>query len=430
MAQGLRISQLLSRRMLVCALLGFSSGLPYYVLVSLLPAWFRSHGVGLAEIALFGWLRLPYTWKFLWAPLLDRYTLPWLTRRRDWAVAAQLLLILSLGAMGWLSPADSLWPVAGLALLVAISSATQDIALDAYRRELLDDLELGLGNSLAVNLYRLSGLVPGGLALYLADRLSWSSVYWVVASFMLIGLLGTCLAPAVIVVTAPRSLKRAFVEPVSALFARGKLRSTLSLLAFLFLYKLGDNLATTLATPFYLDLGFTLTEIGTVVKFVALWAMVLGSLFGGVCMAKIGINRALWVFGVVQMVSILGFAALAEIGNNLYALAVAVLFEYLGVGLGTAAFVAFIARATDRRFTGTQFALFSSFIALPGIAAGSFAGLIIEWRGYTEFFLFCTVCAVPGMLMLFRVAPWNQPQSVQTATEPETSPPGSVDNAA
>jgi PAT family beta-lactamase induction signal transducer AmpG len=178
---------------------------------------------------------------------------------------------------------------------------------------------------------------------------------------------------------------------------------------FLFLYKLGDNLATTLATPFYIDMGFTLTEIGSLVKVVSLWSMVGGSLVGGVVIARIGINRALWVFGLVQMLSILGFAVLAILGRNMFALGGAVFFEYAGVGLGTAAFVAFIARATNRRYSATQYALFSSFIALPGIAAGSLAGVIVDWLGWRDFFFVCTVLAVPGMLLLPKVAPWRDP---------------------
>jgi len=402
-----RLARLLSRRMLVCALFGFSSGLPFYVLVSLVPAWLRVHGVGLGQIAALSWLRLPYTWKFLWAPLVDRFRLPWLTRRRDWALATQAALLLVLGCVGWLNPSRSLGSVVVLGLVVALFSATQDIATDAYRRELLEDWELGFGNSLAVNLYRLAGVIPGGVALYLADRWSFRSVFGLVGLCMLPGMIGCWLAPAVAVQTPPRSLREATLGPIRSLFEGNKWREAVPLFAFLFLYKLGDNLATTLATPFYLDLGFTLTEIGTLVKAVALSSMVIGSLAGGVAMARIGINRALWIFGVVQMVSILGFAVLAELGRNHFALGLAVLFEYLGVGLGTAAFVAFIARATDKRFTATQFALFSSFVALPGIAAGSLAGLVVEAIGYTRFFLVCALLAVPGLVLLRRVAPWR-----------------------
>lgn len=396
--------------MLVCSLLGFSSGLPFYVLVSLLPAWLRTHGVGLTQIAALSWLRVPYTWKFVWAPMVDRFRLPWLTRRRDWALGTQLVLLFALAALGWLDPTRSRGALVTLGLVVALFSATQDIAIDAYRRELLEDWELGFGNSLGVNLYRLAGVIPGGVALYLADRWPWSSVYLMVGLCMIPGVLGSLLAPELAIVNPPRSLREATVGPLRSLFEGGKWRDALVLFGFLFLYKLGDNLATTLATPFYLDLGFTLTEIGTLVKAVALSSMVCGSLIGGLLMARIGINRALWIFGGLQMVSILGFAGLSEIGHHLVALGVVVLLEYLGVGLGTAAFVAFIARATDKRFTATQYALFSSFVALPGIAAGSIAGLIVEAVGYTWFFLICTALAIPGLAMLPLVAPWTEPK--------------------
>lgn len=405
-----QLARLCSRRMLVCALLGFSSGLPFYVLVSLLPAWLRIHGVSLTQIAALSWLRVPYTWKFLWAPVVDRFHLPWLTRRRDWVLGAQLVLMLAVTGFGWLDPAHSLLGIAVLGVLVAFFSATQDIATDAYRRELLEDWELGFGNSLAVNLYRLAGVIPGGVALYLADRWRWASVYLLVGLCMIPGIIGTWLAPDVVSVTPPRSLREATIGPIRSLFDGGKWREALLLFGFLFLYKLGDNLATTLATPFYLDLGYTLTEIGTLVKSVALSSMVIGSLVGGIIMVRIGINRALWLFGGIQMVSILGFAALSEIGHHLAALGAVVLLEYLGVGLGTAAFVAFIARATDKRFTATQYALFSSFVAVPGIAAGSFAGVVVEAVGYTWFFLICTALALPGLALLPRVAPWNEPQ--------------------
>ena len=401
--------QLLSRKTLICGLHGFSSGLPYYVLVSMLPAWLRTHEIALAQIAAFSWFRAPYTWKFVWAPLVDRYSLGVLSRRRDWALCTQLLLVAGTAALGQYAPAPdkALWPIGVLALLVALFGATQDIALDAYRRELLNDLELGFGNSIAVNAYRMAGLIPGGLALYLADRMAWSNVFICVAGFMAVGLVGTLIAPVVDGEPPPKTLSQAVVGPIREFFSRGDLKQTITLLSFLFLYKLGDNLATTLATPFYLDLGFTLTEIGTLVKGIALWSMVMGSLIGGWAMARIGINRALWVFGVVQLISILGFAGLSEIGRNLFALAAVVLFEYLGIGLGTTAFVAFIARATNKRYSATQYALFSSFIALPGIAAGSTAGLLIESMGYTAFFLLCTVLALPGLLMLPKVAPWQ-----------------------
>jgi PAT family beta-lactamase induction signal transducer AmpG len=394
------LSSLLNRRMLLCMLMGFSSGLPLYTLLQLVPAWLRSEGISLKAIGLFSLVGLPYTWKFVWAPLADRYVPPILGRRRGWAMCTQVGLLLLLLAFGALDAGQTM-TVAVVALVVALFSATQDIALDAYRRELLPDEELGLGNSLFVNLYRLAGLVPGGLALVVADRAPWSVVHALVASFMLVGILTTLLAPEPEPpVGSPRSLREAVVGPFQEFFSRSDLRSALLILTFMLFYKLGDSMATALVTPFYLDIGFSMTQIGTVAKLVGLWSTVI--------ITRIGINRSLWAFGLVQMASILGFAVLAQAGPMLGLLGLVVAFEYLGVGLGTSAFVAFIARATDRRFTATQYALFSSFIALPRTLASACTGYLIESMGYTLFFLLCTLLAIPGMLLLFKVAPWHE----------------------
>lgn len=395
--------------MLLCALMGFSSGLPLYVLIQLLPAWLRRQGTSLEAIGLFSLTQLPYTWKFLWAPLLDRFAPPFWGRRRGWALVAQVGLFALLLAFGALDAASHTRTIAGVALLVAFFSATQDIVLDAYRRELLPDEELGLGNALFVNTYRAAGLVPGGLALIVADRAPWLVVHAMVAASMGIGILATVLAPDLGARTvSPASLWDAVVGPFREFFTRRDIGSSLVVLLFLFAYKLGDNMATALATPFYLDLGFSMTTIGTVAKLVGFWSTVVGALVGGVVMTRIGINRALWIFGAAQLVSILGFAALAEIGPNVTALAVVVAFEFLGAGLGTAAFVAFIARATHRSFTATQYALFSSFIALPRSLASASTGYLVGTLGYPRFFLVCTGLAIPGMLLLFRVAPWRK----------------------
>lgn len=207
---------------------------------------------------------------------------------------------------------------------------------------------------------------------------------------------------------APLSLRAAVVEPFKEFVNRKGWASALYLLLFLFLYKLGDNMATALSSPFYLDLGFTLTEIGTIAKTASLTAAIIGGLVGGVIMIRLGINRALWLFGVVQVLSILGFAALAEIGPNRMALAGVIVFEYLGVGLGTAAFTAFIARATMPAYAATQFALFTALAALPRTFANATTGIIVESVGWTNFYLLCTAVAIPGMVMLFKVAPWSE----------------------
>ena len=409
-------SEMFSRTMLTCVFTGFSSGLPLYVLISLLPAWLRSSGIDLKAIGLFALIQLPFTWKFLWSPLLDRFVPPFLGRRRGWMLLTQLCLLLSLGAFGWLDPHQNLWSIAGLALAVSFFSASQDIVLDAFRREILENRELGLGNTVHINAYRLASLVPGSLSLILADHLPWGSVFWITALFMLPGVLMSCLAREPDLRQAlPKTLTEAVKEPFREFINRNGMRSALTILLFIFLYKLGDSMATSLATPFYLDMGFTKSQIGLVAKHAGLLPSVIGGLLGGVWMLKIGINRALWVFGVVQWLSILGFAWLAFTGpfhvvgaHELLRLAAVIGFEALGVGLGTAAFVSYIARTTNPAYTATQFALFTSLSAVPRTVANAATGYIVDAAGWMPFFLLCCLLAIPGMLMLPKVAPWNQ----------------------
>jgi PAT family beta-lactamase induction signal transducer AmpG len=400
---------LFSRRMLICIFIGFSSGLPLYVLVQLVPAWLRSNDVDLATIGLFSLVALPYTWKFLWSPLMDRFSLPFLGRRRGWALITQLALLLSIGTLGLFDPRESLQAIVVVVFVVSLFSASQDIVIDAYRRELLADDELGTGNSFFINAYRLSSLVPGSLALILSDHLPWATVYWVTASFMLVGVVTTFVIREVSDDSlAPHSLREAVVEPFREFFRRDGVPAALTILAFMFFYKLGDNMATALATPFYLDMGFSRTEIGSIAKVAALWSVIAGSIIGGIAMLKLSINRALWLFGLVQLVTILGFAWLSTEGHNPTGLFIVVSAEYLGVGLGTVALTAYIARETSLAFTATQFALFTSFIAVPRTFANASTGFLIEAMGYTSFFLLCTAVAIPGMLMLIKVAPWKE----------------------
>jgi MFS transporter, PAT family, beta-lactamase induction signal transducer AmpG len=400
---------LFTRKMLACIFLGFSSGMPLYVLISLVPAWLRSNGVDLATIGLFALVGLPYTWKFLWSPLMDRYTPPFLGRRRGWAVLVQVGLLISIGLLGQFDPSSSLQKIVAVVFIVALFGASQDIVIDAYRRELLADDELGTGTSIWVNAYRLSGLVPGSLALILADHLPWSAVFWITGLFMLVGIVTILLVKeAGDDSLAPRTLREAIVNPFVEFFSRDGIMAGLAILAFLFLYKLGDNMATALATPFYLDMGYSKTEIGTVAKFAGLWASIAGGTIGGILMLKLSINRALWLFGVVQMITILPFVWLSQAGHTLAGLFVAVSAEYLGVGLGAIALTAFMARETAKAFTATQFALFSSLIAVPRTFANASTGYIVEAIGWTQFFVFCTLVAIPGMLLLLKVAPWNE----------------------
>ena len=398
---------LFNRRMLICVFTGFSSGLPLYFLLTLVPAWLRSEHVDLAMIGLFALIQFPYNWKFLWSPLVDRYAFPAFGRRRGWMLASQLALLAVLPAFGALDPAFDLWSIAFLSLAVAFFSATQDIVLDAYRRELLLEAELGLGNSIHVNAYRIAGLVPGSLSLVLADHMPWGGVFFVTALFMLPGMAMALLVAEPPAGDRPRTLRDAVLAPFREFIHRAGLRSALLVLAFLVLYKLGDSMAVALATPFYLDMGFTKSEIGLIAKNAGLWPSVIGGLAGGIWMLKLGINRALWLFGVVQVVAILGFALLTAFPHDRLMLALVIGFEALGVGLGTAAFVAFIARASHPAYTATQFALFTSLSAVPRVIANSFTGWIVERTGWFDFFLLCTLLAVPGMLLLPWIAPWR-----------------------
>ncbi len=400
---------LLNRRMLICIFLGFSSGLPLYVLIQLLPAWLRTEGVDLATIGLFSLISLPYTWKFLWSPLLDRFAVTSLGRRRGWMLITQILLLISIIWIGNFEPEQSLNMIVYLVLAITVASASQDIAIDAYRRELLADDELGTGTAIHVNAYRLSSLVPGSLALILADSFGWQLAFWVTGAFMLVGIVMTLSVREVSDSTiAPRTLRSAVIEPFREFLARNGSGQAMLILAFMLLYKLGDNMAVALETPFFLDQGFSLTEIGTVKKLSALWASIAGSIVGGVVMLKLNINRSLWLFGVVQIISILGYAMLAHVGYSLLMLFIAVSFEYFGVGLGTVALTAYIAQQTSIKFAATQFALLTSLAAVPRTFANASTGFIIEAMGYFNFYLLCFALAIPGMLLLFKVAPWKR----------------------
>ena len=400
---------ILNRRMLICVFTGFTSGMPLYVLFQLVPGWLRVEGVGLAEIGFFALVQFPYTWKFLWSPFMDRFTLPFLGHRRGWMLVTQVLLLLSIATLGFIRPDLNLWTVAYLSAAIAFFSASQDIVLDAYRRELLPDVELGLGNSVHVQAYRLSGLVPGALGLILADYFAWHIVFVIIGLFMLVGIVMTLVIDEAIEnPTPPKNMRDAVIEPFRDFIGRAGLRSALLVLAFLFLYKLGDNMATALQTPFFIDVGFTLTQIGAIAKTAGLVAAIVGGMVGGLIMVKLPINRALWLFGVVQIASILGFAVLAEVGANPWMLGIVVIFEYLGVGLGSAALIAYMARTTNPAFAATQLALFTALVSVPRVFANAVTGVIVEQTGWTNFFLLCTVLAVPGMLLLFKVAPWNE----------------------
>lgn len=404
-----------SARMLAALLMGFSSGLPLSLTGGLLQVWMKKEGVDLGTIGLFALVGLPYTLKFLWAPLLDRYTLfPRLGRRRGWMLLIQLLLTLAIVLLGLTRPAVDPLSVAFVALLVAFFSASQDIVIDAYRRESLADEEQGLGASLAVNGYRIGMLLSAGGGLILADHMSFSMVYLLLAATLLVGILTTLFsAEPAAVAGAPKTLYEAVVHPFAEYFAR---QDSVLILLFIVLYKLGDMMASHMTNPFFLDLGFSATEIGTVVKLFSFWALVIGGLLGGVLMLRLGIYRSLWLFGVLQAASVSALAVLAQVGHSLIGLATVVIFENLSFGMGTSAYVAFMASLTNRKFTATQYALLSSLMGVPRVILVAPVGYLAAAVGWEAYFLLCALCAIPGLWLLTRFRGWLAEEPTPTPT--------------
>ena len=397
-----------NKKSLICIFTGFTSGLPLFILISLLPAWLRSSGLDLKAIGLFALIQFPFTWKFLWAPLFDRFSFA-MGRRRGWLIIFQLLLLLTIALAGFIDPVSQLTSVAIISIVIAFFSASQDVVIDAYRRELLLDHELGLGNAVHVNAYKIASLIPGSLSLVLADFFAWNFVFIVTALFMLPGIIMTLLvSEPKLKIASPKTLKEAVIEPLKEFKNRKGLNSALMILLFIFLYKIGDSMATALATPFYLDLGFSMTEIGLIAKNAGLWPGIIGGLLGGIWMIKLGINKALWVFGFMQMFATLSFAWLASVGDNNIVLAITVGLEFFAAGLGTTAFVAYIAKTTNPSYTATQFALFTSLASVPRTLTNASTGYLVEFFGWQTFFIFCFFIAIPGMLLLYKIAPWHQ----------------------
>lgn len=402
--------------MLFALLMGFASGLPLLLTGSVLQAWLKRGGVDLTSIGLFALVGLPYTLKFLWSPLFDRYTLPLFGRRRGWLLVTQLALAAALFALSFSRPAaDDLLLVSVAALVVAFFSASQDIVIDAYRRESLTDVELGLGSALYVNGYRMGMLLAGGGGLILAGTYSYQAMYQLMAVFMAACIVVTLLAPEP---PLPEGRPKRLVESVLLPFRDYFTRDGAWLaLAFILLYKLGDTMASAITTPFYLDLGYSETEIGAVVKLFGFWATIGGGTLGGILILRIGLNRALWLFGLGQMLSTLGFVVIAGLQPSAVALATVVAVENLTAGLGTAAFVGFMAALTDRRFTATQYALLSSLMGVPRVLASAPTGWLADSLGWAGFFLLCTLIAIPGLVLLRWITRLAEPAAMVAAAQ-------------
>lgn len=385
--------------------MGFACGLPLLLTISVLQAWMKEEGVDLTVIGMMALVGVPYTLKFLWAPFLDRFTLPFLGRRRGWLLIAQVALIFSIGGLGFTDPGSSPWMVAFAAFLVTFFSASQDIVVDAYRREDFPDEQLGFASSLYINGYRVGMLLASGGGLIMADHIPFSMVYLIMAGCMLPGVITTLVAhEPEITEKKPESMKEAVFDPLVEYFSR---EGAIWILAFILLYKIGDTMASSMTTPFYLDVGFSKTEIGAVVKLFGFWATIIGSLVGGILMLHLGISRSLWVFGFLQAISTAGFALLARIGHNVPALSGVIAFENLSSGMGTAAYAAFMASITNKRFTATQYALLTSLMGVPRVLASAPTGFLAKNLGWESFFISCTLIAIPGILLLLKSAPWH-----------------------
>ncbi len=389
---------LLGPKMLLMLMTGFSSGLPLLLTGSTLKFWMREEGLDLTTIGFFGLVGLPYTVKFLWAPFMDKIIPPFGGRRRGWMLITQGLLLLTLASMTFVQPAVHLPILIVLCLLIAFASASQDIVLDAYRREYLKDEELGIGSSIFVNGYRVGLLASGALALLLADYVSWPTAYLILSLFMIIGIVATILAPEPVVkIALPSSLRDAFLGPFLEFCRRP---GWLSILLFILLYKIGDSMASEMLSPFWVDLGVSKSNVAGIIKTFGLAASIGGGVLAGLVVYRWGIMTSLLLFGFLQMISTAGFALLAIFGDHFLLLTAVIAFENLTGGMGTTAFVAFMASLTNKRFTATQYALLTSMMGIPRVFFGSTTGWFATWLGWEGFFILCTLLAIPGLLLI------------------------------
>lgn len=400
------------RRLIIIFLMGFASGLPLLLSGATLSIWLTEAGVTLTAIGLFALVGTPYNLKFVWAPLIDRVPLPILSRnlgrRRAWMVVIQIGLMASIAGLGFASPEIAPFVTAALALAVAFFSASQDIVIDAYRIEILDDDQQGAGAAMTQAGYRLGLIAAGAGALFLAEVADWSVVYMAMAGLVLVGFLVALRAPAPAendtVTETSQSMgerfKSAVVEPFHEFFTRNSVATAFAILAFILLYKLGDAFAGVMANPFYIKIGFTKSEIATVSKIFGVFATLAGVFIGGVAVKRYGVLSSLLVFGVFQMFSNLMFAAQAAIGPDVGFLYLTIGIENLSGGMGSSAFVAYLSLLCNVAYTGTQFALFTSFMAFGRTWLAAMSGWLADQTDWVSFFVISTGVALPGLILL------------------------------
>lgn len=396
------MGSILNVRVATVLFLGFSSGLPLALSGGTLQAWLTVEGVDIKTIGLFTLVGLPYTLKFLWAPLLDRFTVPLFGRRRGWIWVFQALLLILIFAMSMVSPVKAPWVLAFLAFGLAFASSSQDIVVDAYRTEVLRKKERGFGAAVSVTGYRIAMLVSGALALILSELLGWRTTYMIMAGLMFVGMVTAWLGPEPEDPgTPPRTMREAVRDPLLEFFSRD---GAWMMLALIVLYKLGDAFAGSLTTSFLIrGVGFSVGEVGAINKGMGLAATIVGALFGGALMARLGLYRSLLIFGILQAVSNLSFMVLAMMGKSYAMLVFTIAFENLAGGMGTAAFVAFLMTLCHHNYTATQFALLSALAALGRVYVGPVSGELVAGFGWQLFFLVTFLAALPGLALLWKM---------------------------
>lgn len=409
------LKEIFSKKMLIIFLLGFSSGLPLLLTGGTLKTWLAREQVDISTIGYFGWVGLAYSLKFIWAPLIDRFTLSnKLGRRRSWMIMSQVLLAASIAGIGLFDPKFSLVNMAILAMITAFFSATQDIVVDAYRREVLKDEELGFGSSMNMYGYRIAMLISGALGMGLVGApgwsLTWNQLYFAMAALMGVGVFATLWAPEPKVDAAPpKTLASAVIDPFREFLKRD---GAYVMLLFVFLFKLGDALSGAMLNPYYVQMGYSNADIALIAKTFGLISGMVGLFLGSTLMYYIGIYRSLWIFGILQALSTGAFAILTMTnGPQNWALAFTVCFEDVTSGMGTAAFIAFISAITNKRYTATQYAILSSVATLGRNFFSGFSGDMVKNLGWANFYYTCMIMAIPGILMLFLMHKYQQTDS-------------------
>jgi len=393
------------------SLLSFSSGLPLGLVWIAIPTWMTEAGIDIKVVGLFTLAQAPWTFKFFWSPLMDRYPLPWLGRKRGWILLSQVALVgLGLWLSGVSDNPQAVWVIGSLALAIAFASATQDIAIDAYTVEVLRKEEQGAAVGARIALYRAAMFVSGGLSITLAASYSWKLVNL---------LLGLCYLPFAFVTwkapepeslpEPPRSLRDAVWGPFVGFLGQHR---ALEILAFVMLYKLSENLAQALIRPFLVQTGFNAVDVGVATATIGLVAILAGTFLGGILTNSMGLGRALWIFGLLQTTAHLGYAAVAQVGVNRPLMYAAQAFEMGAGGMGTGAFSVLLLRLTQKRFSATQYALLSSLFSLPRILAGPVAGILADKIGWRDFFIMTVFTGIPGLVMLWRFVPWGMREPV------------------